>query len=74
MSYKSCGNCFLADDGDCTWLPSIDYKMCDKMFQMWTPIDCPKCGGILSEIREHKGKYYRHCYACHMETEVERKK
>jgi L-asparaginase II len=25
------------------------------------------CGGILSPIREHKGKKYRHCYSCHGE-------
>ena len=29
-------------------------------------------GGILSEIREHNGKKYRHCYACHYEFEVVR--
>ena len=30
---------------------------------------CPKCGGALSEIREHNGKKYRHCYGCHFEFE-----
>ena len=31
---------------------------------------CPFCGGNMSEIREHNGKRYRHCYACHFEWEV----
>ena len=33
----------------------------------WNPIPCKYCGGPLSEIREHNGKKYRHCYACHSE-------
>lgn len=32
---------------------------------------CPFCGGTLSEIREHNGKKYRHCYSCHFEFEEE---
>lgn len=35
--------------------------------RVWEPIHCPSCGGILSEIREHDGMKYRHCYACHFE-------
>ena len=30
---------------------------------------CQYCGGILSEIREHNSRKYRHCYACHFEFE-----
>ena len=30
---------------------------------------CPKCGGLLSAVREHRGKRYRHCYSCHFEFE-----
>lgn len=30
-------------------------------------VRCPKCGGMLSEVREYKGERYRHCYACHSE-------
>ena len=30
---------------------------------------CQRCGGTLSEIREHNGRRYRHCYACHFEFE-----
>ena len=33
-------------------------------------IPCPSCGGTLSEVRESKGKKYRHCYSCHFEFEV----
>ena len=33
----------------------------------WNPIPCKNCGGALSEIREHNGRRYRHCYACHFE-------
>ena len=28
---------------------------------------CPYCGEAMSEIREHNGKQYRHCYGCHFE-------
>lgn len=35
----------------------------------WQPIPCPYCGGWLSKIKEHKGKKYRHCYACNFEFE-----
>ena len=38
---------------------------------MWYQISCPLCGGALSEVREHNGKKYRHCYACHFEYEEE---
>lgn len=55
MSYQSCGNCGVKD---CQFFCLGDD---------WVPLPCPKCGGILSEIRVHDGKAYRHCYACHFE-------
>lgn len=30
---------------------------------------CKFCGGLLSEVREHNGKKYRHCFSCHFEFE-----
>lgn len=62
MSWKSCCNCSVKY---CPW----DVK--EKPCNIWEPIPCPLCGGILSEIREHNGKKYRHCYACHFEYEEE---
>lgn len=59
--WKSCGNC---SDADCPWCG--DGAACN----MWKPIPCPYCGGAMSEIREHNGRRYRHCYSCHMEPEV----
>ena len=68
MSYKSCENCIRRPDvcrgyfaDDC-----IEYD-----FRMLGKIPCPKCGGILSETREHAGKKFRYCYACHFEFEEE---
>lgn len=56
---KSCGNCGA-------WVcPFEPEDPCD----CWEPIHCPYCSGSLSEIREHKEKQYRHCFACHMEFE-----
>jgi hypothetical protein len=67
MSWKSCYNC--ADRKCAEWIaqnPDFDMSVpCDD----WQPIPCPICGGALSEIMEHNGKKYRHCYACHAETE-----
>ena len=62
MSWKTCDNC--AD--------KIKYKCrglhdCEYCYYGWKPIPCKLCGGPLSEIREHNGRKYRHCYACHME-------
>ena len=31
---------------------------------------CPFCGGKLSEVRDHEGKKYRHCYGCHFDWEA----
>ena len=55
--WKSCGNC------------SRHHCNCENL-KLWKPIPCPHCGGALSEIREHKGKKYRHCFSCHFEFEV----
>lgn len=54
-SWKSCENCSSECKGfasPCPW---------------WNPIPCRYCGGALSETREHNGKKYRHCFACHFE-------
>lgn len=56
--YQSCRNC------------SRHHCHCENL-ALWKPIPCPSCGGILSEVREHNGKRYRHCYSCHFEFEVE---
>ena len=72
--YRSCDNCgnnycFMRDDAQ--ELKELFIRVtgghvpCD-----WKPISCPHCGGILSVIREHNGRRYRHCFACHFETEV----
>ena len=53
-----------------------DWKSCDNCsrhncncenLRLWKPIPCKYCNGPLSEIREHNGRRYRHCYACHSE-------
>jgi hypothetical protein len=63
--WKSCENC---RDQEC-------YEAQAGLFteitcECWEPIRC-RCGGALSEIREHNGKRYRHCYSCHFEFEEE---
>lgn len=62
-SWKSCKNC----------INLYDPYYCDNCLDRdeWEPIPRPLCGGILSDIREHNGKKYRHCYACHFEYEEE---
>lgn len=55
--WRSCGNC------------SRHNCNCENL-KLWKPIECSHCGGALSEIREHKGKKYRHCFSCHFEFEV----
>ena len=63
MNYKSCDNCtFRAGEAYCAYYPHWT-EMC------WRQINCPHCGGILSGIREHKNRKYRHCYSCHFEFE-----
>ena len=78
MSWKTCGNCvrnrinrmvgeYLAcGETHKYWCNHLSQEMA-----FWEQIPCPLCGGILSEIREHNGKKYRHCYACHFEYEEE---
>lgn len=75
MSWKSCGNCkeFL--------MCPVQTKSALAWCTYWKPIPCPFCGGILSEVREHKTKvgsedvirHYRHCFSCHMEFYEEEK-
>ena len=60
MGWKTCDNCADLDEYDCRAAPA-------KNCEYWKPIPCKLCGGPLSETREHNGKKYRHCYACHME-------
>ena len=55
--WRSCNNC---SNDDCPW--DDDGAACNR----WKPMRC-RCGGTLSEIREHNGKRYRHCYSCHFE-------
>ena len=55
--WRSCNNC---SNDECPW--DHDGAACNR----WEPIRC-RCGGALSEIREHNGKRYRHCYSCHSE-------
>lgn len=65
--WKSCGNCFK--DGRC-YVLSVNYdpalfKACIN----WEPIHCPKCGGILSEIRTNGSYPHRHCYSCNFDIQ-----
>ncbi len=63
--WKSCDNCGM--------FPLTTYcreKTNAVICDYWKPIPCKRCGGALSEIREHNGKKYRHCYSCHFEFEV----
>ena len=53
-NWKSCDNC------------SRRNCHCENL-KLWKPIPCPRCHGPLSTTREHNGKKYRHCYACHAE-------
>lgn len=65
MGYKSCGNCGRGKE--CRY-----YTICIPQvnFPLWEQIECPLCGGTLSEIRYHNDKKYRHCYACHFEFPI----
>ena len=60
MDYRTCANCGA-------YCP---YQAVTEDCKHWKPIQCPFCGGTLSEIREQGGKRLRHCYACHFEFEV----
>ena len=59
---KSCENC--AETEDCGY--GLDDDPFEGDCSAWTPMRC-RCGGILSAPREHNGKKYRHCFACHFE-------
>lgn len=67
MSWKTCGNCNRSGTAYC--------DLCHRTTVLWRAIYCEKCGGVLSEVREHKIKtgneevirHYRHCFSCHME-------
>ena len=61
--WKTCGNCNRSGTEYC--------DLCHRTTVLWRAIYCEKCGGILSEVREHNDKKYRHCYACHFEYEEE---
>ena len=69
-SWKTCGNC--AD----VFCPFTEDEACEA----WLAIECPRCGGPLSELRKYRygggpigelaryhGQWYRHCYSCHAE-------
>lgn len=58
MGVKSCDNCGVK---------GCSKSMSDEPCFAWERIECPNCGGALSELRFHRGKSYRHCYSCHFE-------
>lgn len=64
--WRSCDNCDV--------FPLTNYctvKTNTIVCDYWKSIPCKSCGGALSEIREHNGRKYRHCYSCHAEFFVE---
>ena len=73
-NWKSCGNC-AEEESFCAKNPFFVMECVEYGRDSWIPIDCPLCGGALSEIREHRMKvgneevirHYRHCFSCHME-------
>lgn len=69
-SWKTCDNC--AD----VFCPFTEDEACE----LWLTIECPRCGGPLSEKRKYRygggpigelaryhGQWYRHCYSCNAE-------
>ena len=64
--WKSCENCVSLHRGWCKPMPSM-IRPPDVTCAFWFAIECKYCRGPLSELREHNGRKYRHCYACHME-------
>lgn len=64
-NWKSCDNC---DNYQCYKHIVARGIKTEEPCSDWEPILC-RCGGTLSEIREHNGRKYRHCYACHFEFE-----
>ena len=69
-SWKSCDNCRIKPTCGETSKYWCNHLPHENAF--WQPFHCPSCGGILSKVREHNGKKYRHCYACHFEVEEEK--
>lgn len=65
--WRSCENC--GDEKEC-WFGKDDYPFYGDC-SGWVPIPCPRCCGALSTTREHNGRKYRHCYACHAEFFVD---
>ena len=65
IDWKSCDNCAFA----CGYVQKLFKSSQKDICEFWKPIKCKYCGGVLSEIRQHNGKSYRHCYACHFEFE-----
>lgn len=62
-SWKKCGNCRFNENCD-----EEDRHLCENTGRpFWREMPCPLCGGILSDVREHDGIRYRHCFACHFE-------
>lgn len=61
--WRSCDNC---GDIECRSHINLDFPSIGCCTE-WQLLRCPRCGGALSETREHNGRKYRHCYACHME-------
>lgn len=60
-SWKSCDNCLSFE------IPgSLACDLC-RDGDLWMKLDCPRCGGALSETRYHNGRPYRHCFSCHKE-------
>ena len=63
--WRSCENC-----KDYVCYHRMQMKgFSDALCDYWEPIRC-RCGGVLSTTREHNGRKYRHCYACHFEFEI----
>ena len=61
MSYKLCGNCNTRGTVECV--------LCQGTGELWAKIPCPYCGGVLSELRQHNNRVYRHCFSCNFEFE-----
>lgn len=59
---KDCRDCAKAEL--CTG--AADVYPCRR----WKPIECPNCGGRLSEIRFNGRTPVRHCFSCHMEIDI----
>ncbi len=66
-NWKSCYSC---GDIECAETLVLFPELMEKPCSTWVKTPCPYCGGAMSEIKEHNGRCYRHCYSCHMEPEV----